>query len=315
MRCLRPVAPVRRLAIVLLGVVAACGDSSGTAKPPAGPPATASARGLLFVLGAPAAHLERDATGAGRLVLLDPSPAVTSFTDRPERSANTLALADFVDDWSRYGFAAVPPNAALVVDGAPERADVAVFEIASPRLADGQLTFDVVPLGGAPRSGLRALAERADPALPEELGRVALFVDDATSPVTYQQVMLQVVSAQPGERIDIALSSSDGEIAWSLGAPLEASSGFSLTCEPGSTLPLTDLEITPRNLVLVTPTGGGDGASGIFFAIAAYVVASQPLSFFSLTSTSDAGVVVTAAVGGAEPVALGEAPTPFPWTP
>lgn len=295
---------------LLLALAAACGDSSGSSGTP-----TAAEGGLLFVLGAPAARLERDASGAGRLVLEEPSPALTSFSDRPERSANTLALADFLADWSGYGFAAVPPNAALVVEGAPEGADVAVFEIASPRLADGTLTFDVVPLAGTTSGGLRALTERADPTLPGALGRVSLFVDDAASPLTYQQVVLQFTGGQPGQQLLVQLSGADGAIAWSFGPPGERGGGLGLTCETGNPLPLTQLEMNQQTLVIQTSAADDDdGSSVLSFSVTTFLVASGPVSGFSLASTSDAGSV-TATVGGLGPVPLGEAPMPFPWTP
>ena len=306
-------APLRRLAILVLALAAACGDSSGSASSPQ-PPATSDG-GLLFVLGAPRARLERDANGAGRLVLQDPSPSVTSFTDRPERSANALALADFVADWTRYGFAAVPPNAALVVEGAVESADVAVFELTSPSYADGTLTFDVVPISGTGSAGIRALAERADPSLPADLGRVSLFVDDAASPISYQQLVLQVADAQPGQAIRITLSAANATIAWSLAPPPdERATGLSLTCEQGSSLPLTQMVLDQQNLVFFT-SSDGDGASALEFTLSAYLVASGPVSPFSLASTSDPGVLVTATVGDGSPIVLAQTPTPFEWTP
>lgn len=302
---------LRAAAVALLAItLAACGDSSGAAKS-SGTPDT-SEGGLLFVLGAPGARLERDASGAGRLVLQDPSTSVTSFTDRPERSANTLALADFVADWPRYGFAAVPPNAALVVEGAAGNADVAVFEIASPRLEDGALSFDVVPVAAEPSTGLRALAERADPSLPSELGRVSLFVDDASSPVTYQQIVLQIADVQPGQAIRVTVSAANDAVGWSLGSPDGRAPGVSLTCEAGSSLPLTQMVMDPQSLVLFTTSDGG-GASSVAFEVTAYLVASGPVSLLSLASTSDAGVTVTAAIGDGSPVVLDETPTELAW--
>lgn len=301
-----------RVALLLLAFAAACGDSSGAARSSGSP--TSSDGGLLFVLGAPAARLERDASGAGRLVLEDPSPGVTSFSDRPERSANTLALADFVAGWPGYGFAAVPPNAALVVEGGPDGADVAVFEIASPRLADGTLTFDVVPLAGTTTGGLRALAERADASLPSALGPVSLFVDDAATPVTYQQVVLQFTGGQPGQQFVVQLSGTDGAIAWSFGPPGQRGAGLSLMCEEGSPLPLTQLQMNQQVLQIETSVFGADASSALSFTVAAFLVASGPVSEFTLSSPSAPGFV-TATIGGLGPVPLGDTPMPFEWAP
>lgn len=302
--------PFRRLATLAFVLAAACGDSSGAAKSSGSP--AASDGGLLFVLNAPSARLERDASGAGRLVLEDPSSGVTSFTDRPERSANTLALADFVAGWSRYGFAAVPPNAALVVEGAPEAADVAVFEIASPRLADGTLTLDVAPLSGTATAGVRTLADRADASLPVDLGRVSLFVDDAASPVTYQQVVLQFTGGQPGQQIVVRIAEADGPLAWSFGPSDDQAFGFSLMCEEGTALPLAQLGMGQQVLEIQTSASDGGGSSVLSFTVVAYLAATGPVSEFSLASPSVPGFV-TASVGGEEQVPLGEAPTTFAW--
>ena len=66
--------------------------------------------------------------GGFSLVLNAPSRSVTGFSDRPQRLLGRRTLGSFVSGWGRLGFAADPPNAALVVDGAPSSDDVNVFE-------------------------------------------------------------------------------------------------------------------------------------------------------------------------------------------
>lgn len=304
--------PPARLALLLLAFAAACGDSSGSAKPPAS--SLSSPSGLLFVLGAPSARLERDVDGAGRLVLQDPGAGVTSFTDRPQRSANTLTLTDFLAGWTRYGFAATPPNAALVVQAAPGSADVAVFEISSPRFSDGALSFDVVPLAGTTSSGLRELADRADPSLPQDLGSVSLFVDASGDATVYQQIELQVSNAQPGQTVAVEVAAGNAAIGWSFGPPVDDAAGLLLSGE-GGTLPVEQLQIDATRFVVTTSTDFGGGGGSLSFNASLYLVTPEPVSVFSLTSSSDPGVLVSASIAGAAPEPLNPTPTQFAWAP
>jgi len=99
----------------------------------------------LVVLDAPTATAAGDV-----LVLEDPGPRVTLFTDRPHRFAGLLALETFVDHWDAYGFADVPPNAAVVYSaGGGEQ--VFVVTITSVAVAeDGTLELSYRPVPEAP---------------------------------------------------------------------------------------------------------------------------------------------------------------------
>ena len=68
----------------------------------------------------------------------------------------------------------------------------------------------------------------------------------------------------------------------------------------------------PQNLVFFTSSNGG-GASLVEFQVSTYLVASGPVSVFSLASNSDPGVTVTAAIGNGSPVGLDQAATDFAW--
>ena len=139
------------------------------------------AAGDLFVLTAASGTLER-VPGRSRvfnLVLRQTARDVTTFTDRPARRAGEQPLRRFVRGWSRLGFGAVPPNAALVLADAPSKRDVLVVELAKPRLGRGgqTLAFRVKVLRGSPADPLREFAKRADRRVADRFGRVSLFVD------------------------------------------------------------------------------------------------------------------------------------------
>ncbi len=113
-----------------------------------------------------------------RLTLERPARHMTVFTDRPARQAATEPLRQFVRRWPRRGFAAVPPNAALVLDGAPADRDVFVVTLSNPRLLrSGAIRYDARLLKRRPTGGLAKLARRADRRPPKRFGRVSLFVD------------------------------------------------------------------------------------------------------------------------------------------
>jgi hypothetical protein len=151
---------VRRLylAVVVLLLVA-CASGNDDRTPGAGDrdiitrnPTTE--RALVFAL-------RGEAEFDGQRLTIE-TPHVDWFTDRPERHAGRMTVADFAADWERWGFADVPPNAALIGD----QVDV-VVELTDGRVADDALTFDVSQtLDGALEQG--------------NLGTIALFVD-ATS--------------------------------------------------------------------------------------------------------------------------------------
>src|SRR4051812_44241822 len=80
---------------------------------------------LLYVQQTSETSIERLGHGAYRLRLTGVSPRISTFTDRPQRRAGIQGLDGFVKSWEGNGFAADPPNAALVLDHAPASRDVA----------------------------------------------------------------------------------------------------------------------------------------------------------------------------------------------
>lgn len=103
----------------------------------------------------------------GTLTLTNPSNLTIFFADRPRRFTGHLRNTDFSDYWTAAsdGFAADPPNAAVVIGDSPE--PPVIVELQSFALADdGALTYSVRVLEGE---------------LPASASDVALFID----PVAY----------------------------------------------------------------------------------------------------------------------------------
>ena len=172
---------MRPLPIKLLIV---CGAVLGLAVPvspaAAAPVKSGRATGsLLYVQRTAGGSIERLRGGAYRLRLTGVSPRVTTFTDRPRRRAGQQGLESFLGSWQANGFAADPPNAALVLDRAPASHDVALLTLSHPRYdrATHTLTYRVAPLHGRDLA-LAAFSRRADPVRVEHLGAASLFVDD-----------------------------------------------------------------------------------------------------------------------------------------
>jgi hypothetical protein len=155
--------------------LAVCSASAGAASPSGDPPKAA----LLYVQQTAGGKIERIGPGAFRLQLTGISRRVSTFTDRPRRRAGSQGIESFVHQWGANGFAADPPNAALVLDHAPASRDVALLTLSNPRYnrARQTLTYRATPLhGGDP--ALASFARRADPISAGELGGASLFVDD-----------------------------------------------------------------------------------------------------------------------------------------
>jgi hypothetical protein len=103
-----------KLLIALLGL--AVFAPTAAAAPAGGGHAEGS---LLYLQETAGGSIQRLGAGAYRLRLTGVSPRVTTFTDRPRRRAGRQGLEGFVGSWKANGFAADPPNAALVLDHAP----------------------------------------------------------------------------------------------------------------------------------------------------------------------------------------------------
>jgi hypothetical protein len=98
------------------------------------------------------------------------SGRMLQFTDRPQRDAAHIEVADFVDDWSAYGFDADPPNG-TITGTTPDGTEVDVAaELTAPSWDEptSTLTVTATPIGAD--SGAT---------LPNSFDQLSLFIDDA----------------------------------------------------------------------------------------------------------------------------------------
>lgn len=199
-------------ALILILAILVAGCSSGTTGAVRGTTAaTESATseiGWLFVLDASSGAASTAADGSIELVLDKVDGGVTTFSDRPQRSAAHESPADFVGSWADRGFDEDPPNAALVLGDET----VVVLTLSDPRWDEGskRLAFAATEL----EPGTRTVAGRAGggiSTLPATFAGSSLFVDAsaAVTPVTVMfdysgssQAIIDVdnVLAGPGPR-------------------------------------------------------------------------------------------------------------------
>jgi hypothetical protein len=105
-----------------------------------------------------------------RLTLVDVSPVVVAFSDRPERLAGHMLTEDFVPFWSegKDSFEKDPPNADLAVLGS-DQVENAVLTLHEPRLQGRDMSYRVDVLEGTP---------------PATGGAASLFIDIIGRPLT-----------------------------------------------------------------------------------------------------------------------------------
>jgi hypothetical protein len=193
---------------------------------------------LLYVQESEGGSIERLDAGAYRLRLTAVSPRVTTFTDRPRRSAGRQSLEGFVAGWKANGFAADPPNAALVLDDARASRDVVLLTLSHPRYdrARQTLTYRATPLHGRD-TALASFARRADPVRAGDLGPASLFVDDGGGDLT--TITFDIYGEATTNSVQFLLS---GGAAWGLSSV----SAFAIN----GTLPITSLYMTRNALSL-----------------------------------------------------------------
>jgi hypothetical protein len=168
---------------ILFGTSAAAQDATPGATPVAATP-TAGAAEVLFVQSFTTGRLEPGADpGAAILTLQGPVGETVYFSDRPERTAGTIALTQFLEILAQE--TAEPLNAALVIDR-PEGDAVVVVEVLGGTVdAAGTVTYDVVVLSdsgefGTDMTGTAELLTEVTGAM--DFGSNHLFVDGACSP-------------------------------------------------------------------------------------------------------------------------------------
>jgi hypothetical protein len=227
---------------------------------PAGQAASGKRSGpgsLLYVQQTEGGSLRHLDSGGFELRLAGVSPRVSTFTDRPRRRAGSTRLRSFIARWGKAGFAADPPNAALVLDRAPRSRDVAMLTLSHPRYNARQetLTYRVKPLRGKDSGALAAIVKRADPVRPGAFGSASLFVDDGAEEVGYATIAATVTNAVPGQRFQLLASPAGGRAGWAIPSYPREVMGVQLTAErPG--IPLTELFATAGAITVETALEG-----------------------------------------------------------
>jgi hypothetical protein len=180
---------------ILFGIPAVAQDATPGATPvvaPAATPAvaagatpTAGAAEILFVQSFTTGRLEPGAeAGAAILTLQGPVGETVYFSDRPERTAGTIALTQFLEILAQE--TAEPLNAALVIDR-PEGDAVVVVELLDGTVDPaGTVIYDVLVLSesgafGTDMTGTAELLTEVTGAM--DFGSNHLFVDGACSPL------------------------------------------------------------------------------------------------------------------------------------
>jgi microcystin-dependent protein len=155
------------------------------------PPANAARHGIAglpeneSVLFAFSATSGRVAGTSGRrlqLVLDGVKDSGIWFSDRPERDSGTVSTRRIVDDWSRLGFVADPPNAVLSVQRGRKSADTVAIELGRPRLSrSGDRIRVGAKLLRGPVRGVGRLNAKLDGRLQRTFEDATLFIDNADS--------------------------------------------------------------------------------------------------------------------------------------
>ncbi|MGI9186640.1 MAG: hypothetical protein ACR2J9_03825 [Gaiellales bacterium] len=155
---------MRRFAILLFVLLAAAPSAHAARRP--SPP------GILYSIDARTAEITGH-PGAFRLSLRAATP-VTWFADRPTRRAGTITVGMLRTLWTASGFAADPPNAALIVRAADgERTHV--VELSAPRATGTRVSFRLKAIPNGQEAGFA----HADALRAGDYGRARLFIDDA----------------------------------------------------------------------------------------------------------------------------------------
>ncbi len=116
-----------------------------------------------------------DDGGELTLTLVDPDPQILAFTDRPDRVATTLPLADLVGGWPQM-FGTDAPNAA--VSDARNSGGFLPLTLSGPRWAGEDLVFDARLLASDEQTGSPS---SEPPMVPRTIVGATMLIDSATA--------------------------------------------------------------------------------------------------------------------------------------
>jgi microcystin-dependent protein len=164
-------------AIALLAIAAPSASADKVASLPSG-------ASVLFALEARSGSFTRVPGRPHRytLALRGVARGTTWFTDRPQREAGRVTTRSLLGSWRRLGFAAEPPNAAVVLDDGRRARDTVALELRLRGRDNRRRTarFRVRVLRGL-GPGLSRLNRRLDRRLPKHFAGASLFIDSVTS--------------------------------------------------------------------------------------------------------------------------------------
>lgn len=150
---------------VVLALLAAVPTAAAEAKAP----------GILYSLDANRGEVVQ-VGGAYRLAL-PAATRVTWFTDRPARRSGSMTLRGLASIWLASGFAADPPNAAVIL-ASPGKESTHVVELRRPKVVGTSVSFALRAVPSASVVGFR----HADELVPGGYRHTAVFIDDAAAP-------------------------------------------------------------------------------------------------------------------------------------
>lgn len=131
--------------------------------------------------------------------------------------------------------------------------------------------------------------------------------------VSYIPVQLQISNAQPGQRIAIRMSANGVQVGFSMGAPFSNNSGAQVSSYSGVSLPISSINITDSEVQICTSSQAG-GGSALNFAVQLWLAGESGIATCYLQSTSDPGVLVTAALDSNVALTVNATPTLFSWS-
>ena len=145
--------------------------------------------------------------------------------------------------------------------------------------------------------------------LPATFDAASLFIDDASGQ-SFQPATVQFSNVQPGQQLELSLSSNGAQVGWSTGPGFENSSGLGVTSQSGD-LPLTQLDVTPSQIHVETSSASGAGT--LSFTLQLFLVGQPGIETFYVRSSSDPGVEVMLAVADSQPQVVDQSQTLFSW--
>ena len=138
---------------------------------------------FLFVQEAASGSLVTGKNGTMILTLSGVRDDTVYFSDRPARVSGVIDTDLFVHCSMFSGNN--PPNAALMLLGAPAENDTVIITISDPKYdkRNATLSYTAVKVPNYTGEGLQVYKTFADPGVAETFGRVMLFIDNSDLPV------------------------------------------------------------------------------------------------------------------------------------